>query len=54
MRFQARGLFAAVLVVAILGGVALFVAGLLAALAVAIPAAIVATLIFGKRVEGEG
>lgn len=53
MRFQARGILAALAAAAVLGGVALVMAGLFAALAVAIPVAIVAALIFGKRVDSE-
>lgn len=51
MRMQLRGFAAALLLAGLLGGLALFVSGLLVAIAIAVPVLVILAVLFGKPVQ---
>lgn len=53
MKMQLRGLAAALLLAGILGGLALFISGLLVVLAIAVPVLVILAVLFGKPVIEE-
>ncbi len=53
MRMQLRGFAAALLLAGLLGGLAMFISGLLMALAVAVPVLVILAVLFGKPVQEE-